>query len=665
IGAPNSSVSAGKTYIVFGGSANLTALDALDTPTWSVNLANLNGTNGFAISGQTSADRLGTSVSGLGDVNGDGIDDIIVGAYLRDTNGNNSGTAYVVFGKAQGQSFAANLSAAGIYGSNGFAINGVSLNDQVGQSVSAAGDINGDGVADILIGGPYADSAGQGNRGAAYIVFGKPSGQSFNSPVELSALNGSNGFRLDSFENGSQTGTSVSAAGDVNGDGFADLIIGARFGTNSGSALVVFGGSAVGSGGSLDLSALSGANGFTAYDFEDNARIGSAADDAGRSVVIAGDINGDGLDDLIIGARLADPNSITNAGSTFVVFGQSAFGASVTLSTLANGTSGFRLDGIAANDQAGRRVAGGGDFNGDGFDDLVIGAPNTTVGTLTTAGSAYVVFGKASGFAAATTLNGSFLDGSNGFAVNGIISDGLIGNSIDLVGDLNGDGYDDLIVSGGYGGEGTTAVIFGGSSVGSSGSIALTALNGANGFLIPELSQRDYAGTDVSSAGDINGDGFDDLIVSASIGDGSNASNYDERGESYIIFGGDFSNAINFLGTSGADALTGGTGAEVFVAGQGNDVIVGGGGADVIKGGAGDDVFSVGDLTFQRIEGDAGTDTLQFSLSNTTIDLTTIANNRITGIEKIDLTGAGNSNNTLALSLGEVLAISDTSTHCS
>ena len=112
---------------------------------------------------------------------------------------------------------------------------------------------------------------------------------------------------------------------------------------------------------------------------------GSAGYDAGHSVIIAGDINGDGFDDMIVGARYADPNSPTNynSGSSFVVFGASSFASSVTLTSL-NGANGFRLDGIAANDFSGDKVAGGGDFNGDGFDDLVVGARFTDINGVNT-----------------------------------------------------------------------------------------------------------------------------------------------------------------------------------------------------------------------------------------------------------------------------------------
>ena len=486
---------------------------------------------------------------------------------------------------------------------------GESSSDSAGEAVGRAANINGDGLADILIGVPDHAS----DVGAAYIVFGA---SSFGSTLIL----GTTGFELRGGGSGSYgAGKSLDASGDVNGDRLADIIVGLPYGA---FATVVFGATTFASSSNL-ASLENGTSGF---------KLNGNSDDAGRSVSIAGDLNGDGFEDVIVGVRYADPIA-TNEGSAFVVFGASSFTSTVTLNAV-NGVNGFRLDGVPTSDALGDAVARIGDFNGDGFDDIVAGARLTDIGSASSVGTAYVLFG-ASNVGTGGTLSAGALNGANGFKIDGLpTTGGQFGGVAGYAGDVNGDGYDDLIVGSGYNGEGVSAAIFGGSAVASNGAFDLTTLNGANGFLIPQRDDRDYGGSDVSGAGDINGDGFDDLIIGARRGDGSAASSSDDRGESYIIFGGDFSNAINFLGTANADGLTGGTGAEVFVAGLGNDVIVGGGGADVIKGGGGDDVFSVGDLNFRRIEGDAGTDTLQFSLSNTTIDLTSIANNRISGLEK-------------------------------
>jgi hypothetical protein len=299
-------------------------------------------------------------------------------------------------------------------GSNGFAINGIADRDQSGFSVSSAGDVNGDGFDDLIIGAFNADPNGITNAGQSYVVFGSNSG--FGAGLNLSELNGSNGFAINgiAYDN---SGSSVSSAGDVNGDGFDDLIIGAFRATPNGiryagQSYIVFGSNS-GFSASLNLSELNGSNGF--------AINGIAANDlSGRSVSSAGDVNGDGFDDLIIGANWASPNGI-RSGQSYVVFGsKSGFGAGLNLSEL-NGSNGFAINGIAADDESGNSVSSAGDVNGDGFDDLIIGARFASSNVIRKAGQSYVVFGSNSGFGA--SLNLSELNGSNGFAINGIAAD--------------------------------------------------------------------------------------------------------------------------------------------------------------------------------------------------------------------------------------------------
>ena len=571
-------------------------------------LSTLDGTNGFILNGIDANDQSGISVSSAGDVNGDGYDDLIIGARYADPNedGNVGGT-YVIYGGASAPGTNGVLDLSDLDGTNGFILTGIDEYDYSGSSVSSAGDVNGDGYDDLIIGARYADPNEDNTAGETYVIYGGASAPGTNGVLDLSDLDGTNGFILNGIDRSDESGWSVSSAGDVNGDGYDDLIIGAwrgdPNGSNSGETYVVYGGaSAPGTDGVLDLSMLNGSNGFILNGID-------AGDFSGNSVSSAGDVNGDGYDDLIIGAFYANPNGDSYAGETYVIYGGasvSGTGGRLNLSTL-DGTDGFILNGIDADDRSGWSVSSAGDVNGDGYDDLIIGAsyadPNGD-----RSGETYVVYGGASAPGTNGVLDLSDLDGTNGFILNGIDAVDISGNSVSSAGDVNGDGYDDLIIgaqradpNGASSGE--TYVVYGRASApGTGGVLDLSDLDGTNGFILNGIDAIDYSGISVSSAGDVNGDGYDDLIIGAdqAVPNGNNAA-----GESYVIYGGatgtESLTPVTAQGMAAPDNFTGNAGADSFTAIATNDVV---------RGGAGDDRISVTALDFAAIDGGTGQDTL-------------------------------------------------------
>jgi hypothetical protein len=495
------------------------------------NLANLNGNNGFTLVGTNIRERLGFSVSDAGDVNGDGIGDLIVGAPGDFSNNSNTdrGRSYVIFGKTG--SFATTLNAAAIDGSNGFLIDGINAGDNVGISVSRAGDLNSDGREDLVIGNAFSTVNGRSNSGSSYIILGNAS---FSTNFNPTTLNGSNGFIINGLSENDRLGNSVTTVGDINKDGFDDFIVGAPKTTAAedevGTTYLVYGKNS-----SFDASlnlANADASKFTTIN-------GLTIDDSlGISVSDAGDINGDGTDDLIIGASTTDLNGINNTGTAYVIFGRSgSLGADFNLGSL-DGSNGFVITGFQENAQLGFSVSQAGDINKDGIDDLIVGARNANAER----GAAYIIFGKSSGFAA--NFDPASLDGSNGFTFYGNV-DSQTGFSVSGVGDVNGDSIDDAIIGApsdspnGSLGAGSVYVIFG-QGGGFSRELYANTLNRTNGLIFNGLQQQDLLGFAVSGAGDINNGGVADIVIGASAADNGTNATDDNFGASYVVAGENF-----------------------------------------------------------------------------------------------------------------------------
>jgi hypothetical protein len=534
---------------------------------------------------------LGVGVSGAGDVNGDGYADIILGAETADPFGRaNAGASYVIYGGADNS----NLSLASMTAAHGSVLVGGAAGHQFGTAVGFGGDINRDGFDDVVATSPFAGAPGTGK---GYAVYGGSSAMTAGV-VDMGALNAATGFSLSEGNPNSFLGQSTHTVGDFNKDGYADIAFGEKFGDsaggfNQGRVYVVFGAPSFTP--DINANGLNGANGFVLH--------GAALlDGAGEWVSGAGDVNGDGADDLIVGAAGSDAGA-SEAGSAYPVFGSAGKlgGTGMASATLGgafvDGARAVRIDGANAGDLAGRAVSGAGDINGDGFADFIIGAPSADPLGRSDAGAAYVVFGKASGFGATISL--ADLDGTNGFVIRGGAAGDNLGASVASAGDFNGDGLDDLLVGApgsdpnDAGDAGRAYVVYGrtsgfGAAIDLADPMAETA-----GFVIDGAVAGAQAGKQARGAGDVNGDGFDDIVIGAPAHLGGN-------GEAYVVYGGNYAGVATALGGANADTMVGTAGNDAIFGRQGHDTIAGGDGLDRIVGGAGND----------RLDGGAGADVL-------------------------------------------------------
>ncbi|MBN2005368.1 MAG: FG-GAP repeat protein [Anaerolineae bacterium] len=432
----------GRAFVYHGAASGLA-----EAPVWTVE-------------GDQDDAWFGESVATAGDVNGDGYSDVIVGAYSYDNGEMNEGRAFVYLGSAAG------LAANPIWTAEG---------DQAGAwfgwSVDTAGDVNGDGYSDIIIGASEYNNV-QKDAGRVFVYHGSASG-----------LGATPAWTAENDQTASFFGGSVASAGDINGDGYGDVIVGAsgydNGETDEGRAYVYFG----------SASGLNAAPGWTA---ESNQAVGMF----GNSVATAGDVNGDGHSDIIIGAQGYDNQAYDNRGRAYVYHG-SALGLPATPA--------WAITGDQSEARFGYSVATAGDVNGDGYSDILVGAYKYDNGQ-TDEGRAFAYYGSATGLANAYAWS----------AESNIENAGL-GDSVATAGDVDGDGYSDIIIGAD-------------SHYGSTGRVYV--FHGSGSGLGPEAVWTVY-GQDISGdsgmAGDVNGDGYGDVIVGA--------SSYNDNGRAYVYYG--------------------------------------------------------------------------------------------------------------------------------
>jgi hypothetical protein len=380
-GGDDNNRNAGEAYVIVGKNGGWGApVETAGVTRQVLDLRSLAPADGFIIQGAAENDLAGWSVSSAGDINHDGYDDLIVGAY--GANNDRNGGAYVIFGKSGGFGEIDNatgrqvLDLSRLAPADGFIIQGDTKGGRAGYSVSNADDVNHDGYDDLIVGAPFANKT--------FVIFGKAGGSGYGTVdatgrqvLDLSSLAPADGFIIQADAAGDSAGESVSAAGDINGDGYGDLIVGAPYGDdggdNAGEAYVIFGKAggfgAIDATGRqvLDLSSLAPVDGFI-------IQADAAMDNAGESVSAAGDINGDGYDDLMVGAPFNSADG-DYAGRAYVIYGRADFSHGYSGGIMRTGGNGLNGDWLSGSDQADVLDGGGGDRDvllGHADNDLLI-----------------------------------------------------------------------------------------------------------------------------------------------------------------------------------------------------------------------------------------------------------------------------------------------------